>query len=64
MHVFGRREEDAVPGENPKGHAEDMQTPFTSVESGIEPMTHDLLRGTLPLCTQDLSLPFVINMKQ
>jgi len=39
MHVFGRWEEAGVPGENPRLHGENMQTPHRKNQPGVEPGT-------------------------
>ena len=39
MHVFGQWEEAGVPGENPRIHGENMQTPHRKNQPGVEPRT-------------------------
>ena len=42
MHVFGWWEEAGVPGENPRIHGENMQTPHRKAPGGVEPGTLSL----------------------
>ena len=37
MHVFGRWEEAGIPGENPRIHGENMQTPHRKAPAGCIP---------------------------
>jgi len=62
MHVFGRWEEAREPGENPRMHVENMQTPHRENQSGIEPGTHcceETLLPTTSLCSP--AVRFILN---
>ena len=46
MHVFGRWEEAGVPGENPRLHGENMQTPHRKAPAG-DPLKEKKVLHTL-----------------